>query len=158
MIRRALVIGLLGLLVAGCTDGGCPPGDAYPAPGAQAPHVASVTTTGVALLTPRWLDMHPRGSEWRRLLLDEVATTEPEPDARIAPGTRGVPAGAVLVVLDPGPYWAPYSPTGRAAGEWRADTRTIYCAWRWPESGPCLPALPHEPRHVYTGDPGAGHK
>lgn len=156
-MRRWALAAFLALHVAGCTEGGCPTPTGYQAPGAQSPHVASVTTGGVTLLAPVWLDMHPRGQEWRALLLDELVATEPEPDHRIPTGTRGVPPGVVVVVLDPGPYWAPYSPSGRAAGEWRSDVRTLYCAWRWPESGPCLPALSHELRHAYTGDPEAGH-
>ena len=63
---------------------------------------------------------------------------------------------ATLFVLDPGPYYAPYSPTGLAHGEWRAPS-TIYVAWRGTSSGAVLPALDHELNHLRTQDPNAGH-
>jgi hypothetical protein len=101
----------------------------------------------VAVLHPVWLDQHPIDLA---AALDEIDGVTPEPDARIDPALRGVPTSALVVVLDPGAYYAPYSPTGLAAGEWRAPS-TIYVAWRGASSGRRLPALAHELRQLCAG-------
>lgn len=88
-------------------------------------------------------------------MLEEIATVAPEADPRLDPAIRGVPAGATVVVLDPGSYFAPYSPTLLASGEVRGST--LYVAWRGSSQGARLPALAHELRHYLTGDPLAGH-
>lgn len=122
-------------------------------PGDPSPRVALLTPEGVQLFYPVWLDHHPtRKAE----LLGELRIVVPEPDPRISSEARGVPPGTTVVVLDPGAYYAPYSPTRLASGEWRAPS-TIYVCWRPTAEGPLLPALPHELRHMLTGDPNAGH-
>ena len=121
-------------------------------PGDPCPRVRMVTAEGVVLEYPVWLDYHPaRKSE----LLAEIRDVVPDADPRIPSGTRGVPAGVTVIVLDPGGYYAPYSPTLLASGEWRGST--LYVAWRGSSSGPLVPALPHELRHYMTNDPNAGH-
>lgn len=162
----------LGAALSGCHDGGrghaalatfdpsaggaSESGAALPPvaqPGDPCPRVATLTPEGVQLFYPVWLDHHPaRKAE----LLEELRTVVPEPDPRISPTLRGVPPGTTVVVLDPGAYYAPYSPTRLASGEWRAPS-TIYVCWRPTSQGPLLPALPHELRHMLTGDPSAGH-
>lgn len=158
---------VVALVVAGCggsSGGGAPmshdpggPGGAVslPAvsePGMPSPRLYVLTPEGVHLHYPVWLDAHPsRMADLLAYLRDVV----PEADARIDPALRGVPAGTTVVVLDPGPYYAPYSPTGLASGEQRGST--LYVAWRSGQSGPVVPALPHELRHLLTGDPNAGH-
>lgn len=144
---------LLGALVVGCADERPCPAGGVGEPGAPAPRRAITTPEGVIVHYPTWLDAHPGD---RDAMLDELRDTAPEADPRIAPGARGVPAGATVVVLDPGPYHAPYSPTLLASGEWRAPS-TIYVAWRGSPTGPRLPALAHELRHLLTGDARAGH-
>lgn len=135
------------------TDGSSTPLPSVREPGDPAPRVAMITTDGVHLLYPVWLDHHPaRKAE----LLEELRTVTPEADPRIPSDLRGVPAGTTVVVLDPGAYYAPYSPTRLASGEWRAPS-TIYVCWRATGDGPLVPALAHELRHMLTGDPNAGH-
>lgn len=176
-MRRLACASLVAVSVAlcACNDGGGHAGGAAlatfdpsagePAPGAPAPlpavrepgdaapRVAQRTPEGVQLFYPVWLDDHPaRKAE----LLAELRDVVPEPDRRIPSDQRGVPAGVTVVVLDPGAYYAPYSPTRLASGEWRAPS-TIYVAWRPTSSGPLVPALPHELRHLLTGDAAAGH-
>lgn len=124
-------------------------------PGDPAPRVWTTTPEGVLLGYPVWLDDAQHAAH-RAAMLAEVRDVVPEADPRIAPTVRGVPAGTTVVVLDPGSYFAPYSPTLLAGGEWRAPS-TIYVAWRGGSSGPRLPALAHELRHLLTQDPGAGH-
>lgn len=162
---RDLAITLLvGLVAAGCgpssgrsADAGAPTTQqSFPSPGepgGPAPRVSRVTPEGVLLSYPVWLDHYP---ELLDKMLAEVRDVVPNADTRIAPEVRGVPAGTTLIVLDPGPYYAPYSPTLLASGEWRAPS-TIYVAWRGDTSGLLLPALPHELRHQLTQDPLAGH-
>jgi hypothetical protein len=122
-------------------------------PGSPAPRRSMTTPEGVLLSYPVWVDMHPTK---KAEMLAEIRTVAPEPDTRIDSAYRGVPSGTTLVILDPGAYYAPYSPTGLAAGEWRAPT-TLYVAWRGGEAGKLLPALNHELRHMLTSDPLAGH-
>lgn len=167
-----VTVAALGVAAVGCHDGGGgalasfdpsagdsttdtssvpPPG--VREPGDPAPRVAMVTPEGVQLLYPVWLDHHPaRKSE----LLEELRSVVPEADPRIAADVRGVPPGTTVIVLDPGAYYAPYSPTLLASGEWRSPS-TIYVCWRPTADGPLVPALPHELRHMLTGDPNAGH-
>lgn len=107
---------------------------------------------GVRVLLPVWVRLHP-GEE--AAALAEVYSVTLEFDHRIDPALRGVPLSATVVVLDPGAYYAPYSPTGLASGEqWGS---ALYVAWRGTPSGVRLPALAHELRHLLTGDPNAGH-
>lgn len=120
-------------------------------PGAPAPRVSTRTARGVQVDYPAWLDLHPA---LLAQALREVDTVTPEPDTRIDPALRGVPLGARVVVTD-ARFWSPSSPTGLAAGEQRGDV--LYVAWRPTDSGPVLPALPHEVRHLLSGDPLAGH-
>jgi hypothetical protein len=68
----------------------------------------------------------------------------------------GTPSGTTLIVLDPGSYYQPASPTLLSYGEWRPPS-TIYVAWRGTDSGTVLPALKHELEHLRTQDPNAGH-
>lgn len=143
------------------TEGGSSPGSATlppapsptGAPGSPAPRVSILTSEGVFLEYPVWLERWP---EQRAALLEELRTVVPEADPRISADVRGVPPGITVIVLDPGAYYAPYSPTGLAAGEWRAPS-SIYVAWRGTQQGKVVPALSHELRHLLTGDPLAGH-
>ncbi|MCW8141299.1 MAG: hypothetical protein KIT58_20545, partial [Planctomycetota bacterium] len=122
-------------------------------PGQPAPRVQVVTAEGVTLHYPVWLESHPTR---RAEMLEEIRTVVPEADPRIPADARGVPPGTTLIVMDPGAYYAPYSPTLLASGEWRGPS-TIYVAWRGGSSGKLLPALAHELRHLLTQDPNAGH-
>lgn len=157
LVTRAALLLLAGLLALGCgpskrhpvTCGVCGPS----VPGAPSPRRAVTTPEGVLLRYPTWLDAHPADYA---AMLDELRDVVPEADPRIPVTARGVPSGVTLIVLDPGAYFAPYSPTLLAAGEWRAPS-TIFVAWRGTPSGPRLPALPHELRHHHTKDPLAGH-
>ncbi|MCW8137300.1 MAG: hypothetical protein KIT58_00140 [Planctomycetota bacterium] len=133
-----------------------PPAGVLPAthePGWPAPQVSVTTAEGVNVRYPVWVAAHPAQEA---AMFDEIRTVVPEADPRIDPSVRGVPAGTTVVVLDPGAYYAPYSPTLLATGEWRAPS-TIYVAWRGGSSGLRLPALAHELRHALTQDPDAGH-
>ncbi|MCO5168010.1 MAG: hypothetical protein M9894_16825 [Planctomycetes bacterium] len=134
------------------SDGGAVPVGAHE-PGHPAPRVHVVTAEGVNLSYPVWLESHPTR---RAEMLEEIRTVVPEADPRIPADVRGVPAGTTLIVMDPGAYYAPYSPTLLASGEWRGPS-TIYVAWRGGSSGKLLPALAHELRHLLTQDPHAGH-
>jgi hypothetical protein len=122
-------------------------------PGTPSPRVSTTTTEGVFVEYPIWLERWP---EQRASLLEELRSVVPEADARIPADVRGVPPGTTVIVLDPGAYYAPYSPTGLAAGEFRSPA-LIYVAWRGTSQGPLVPALAHELRHMLTGDPDAGH-
>lgn len=136
----------------GGTDTGVVPAGAQE-PGAPAPRVQVVTAEGVAVHYPVWLEAHPaRLAE----MFEEIRTVVPEADPRISSDVRGVPPGTLLIVLDPGAYYAPYSPSLLASGEWRAPA-TVYVAWRGGSTGKLLPALAHEMRHLLTQDPHAGH-
>ncbi|MBX3465286.1 MAG: hypothetical protein KF878_00115 [Planctomycetes bacterium] len=155
------LVALVALGCGGSSRGGSPPpplpapASTLPAahePGWPAPQIAMTTAEGVHVRYPAWLAAHPTDEA---AMLDELRAVVPEADPRIAPGARGVPPGTTVVVLDPGAYYAPYSPTLLAHGEWRSST--IYVAWRGTSSGPRLPALAHELRHLLTGDPDAGH-
>jgi hypothetical protein len=174
-VRDGALAMLIGVLAAGCggSSGGAggngavasfepvgdespvEPGDgSYAEPGTPAPRVHERTPEGVSLFYPAWLDAYP---QLKARVLDELRTTSPDADPRIASGVQGVPAGTTIIVLEPGAYWAPYSPTHLATGEWRAPS-TIYVAWTGDDDeGPLLPALSHELRHLLTGDPHAGH-
>lgn len=147
---------LASALLWGLAAAGCGPSTRYrplsPRVGDQAPHYETRSPRGVRVLLPVWVRQHP-GEE--AAALDEVDTVIPEADSRIDPAMRGVPLDVTVVVLDPGAYAAPYSPTGLASGEQRG--RTLYVAWRAPATGPLLPALAHELRHYLTKDPLAGH-
>lgn len=147
---------LAALLLLGAVHAGCGPSTRYrplpPRVGDQAPHYETRSPRGVRVLLPVWVRLHP-GEE--AAALDEVDSVTPEADPRIDPTLRGVPLSATVVILDPGGYYAPYSPTGLAAGEQRGAT--LYVAWRGAPTGVRLPALPHELRHALTGDPLAGH-
>ena len=153
LLGGACLVGIGALLAAGCSDGPRPLA-LYPHPGAQAPTTAHVTTTGVVVLVPSWADAGETDEALRA-----ATDTVPEADPRIASSARGLPAGWTLGVLAPGAYFAPYSPTGLAAGETRQADRLVYAAWRHPRRSPehPLPALAHELRHAYTRDPSAGH-
>lgn len=168
---KALLSGLVVFLVSwnfvGCSND-CHQSvqNFYPAPGQQAPHIAIITTGQIHLHYPAWLDKHPKGPQWKLQLLDEVHLTPPENDSRIPPGTKGAPPGTLVVVLDPGAYYATYSPSGLAMGEHRPPEpknniyfHTIYVAWKSNPNanGQVIPAYDHELRHLYTGDPKAGH-
>lgn len=135
---------------------GCGPSTRYrsspPRVGDQAPHYETRSPRGVRVLLPVWVRLHP-GEE--AAALAEVDSVVPEADPRIDPALRGVPLDVTVVVLDPGAYFAHYSPTGLASGEQRGST--LYVAWRGAPSGVRLPALAHELRHLLTGDPLAGH-
>lgn len=122
-------------------------------PGEPAPRISVLTPEGVMLEYPVWLDQYP---DLKDELLTELRETAPNADPRIAVGVRGVPAGSTVIVLDPGAYYAPYSPSLLASGEWRTPS-TIYLAWRPESNGPVVPALAHELRHLLTQDPLAGH-
>jgi hypothetical protein len=122
-------------------------------PGSPAPRVSVLTSEGVFLEYPVWLERWP---DQQAVLLEELRTVVPEADPRIPSDVSGVPPGTTVIVLDPGAYYAPYSPTGLAAGEWRAPS-SIYVAWRGTQQGRVVPALAHELRHLLTGDPLAGH-
>lgn len=148
---------LAALLLLGAVHAGCGPSTRYRSSprqvGDQAPHYETRSPRGVRVLAPVWLvERHPTDL---RAALDEIDTVTPEPDPRIDPALRGVPLDVTVVVLDPGPYYAPYSPTLLASGEQRGST--LYVAWRGAPSGVRLPALPHELRHLLTNDPNAGH-
>lgn len=145
------VLFLAGVLSQGCSERRPCPVGALAEPGAPAPRRVLVTPEGVTLHVPAWVS----GSALDALLV-EVRDVVPEADPRIPSTARGVPAGTTLVVLDPGAYYAPGSPTLLATGEWRAPS-TIYVAWRASQDGPRLPALAHELRHLLTNDPDAGH-
>ncbi len=175
-VRRSAwcVVAVFGIVVAGCNGGGggggalatfdpsagdpeaggtSAPLPGVSEPGQPCPRVAMLTPEGVQLIYPVWLDHHPtRKTE----LLEELRTVVPEADPRLSADVQGVPAGTTVIVLDPGAYYAPYSPTLLASGEWRAPS-TIYVCWRPTAQGPLVPALPHELRHMLTGDPNAGH-
>lgn len=135
---------------------GCGPSTRYrsspPRVGDQAPHYETRSPRGVRVFLPVWVRQHP-GEE--AAALAEVDSVVPEADPRIDPALRGVPLDVTVVVLDPGAYYAPYSPTLLASGEQRGST--LYVAWRGAPTGARLPALPHELRHLLTGDPNAGH-
>jgi len=131
-------------------DAALPP---TPNVGDQAPYVITRTTRGVRVLYPVWVDRHP---EMLVAALLEIDTVAPEMDYRISSEYRGVPLTATVTILDPGPYYAPYSPTGLALGEWHTP-HEIFVAWRGAQVGVLLPALPHELRHPLTQDAGAGH-
>ncbi len=135
------------------SGGGAPALPPVNQPGDPCPRLATTTPEGVQLFYPAWLDHHP---ERKGELLEELRSVVPEADPRIPGDARGVPAGTTVVVLDPGAYYAPYSPTRLASGEFRAPA-TIYVCWRPTSQGPLVPALPHELRHMLTGDPDAGH-
>lgn len=81
---------------------------------------------------PTWLDLAP---ELRAQALAEVESA-------------GVPSGYSVVVMDPGSFSAPTSPTGLARGVADLGARTLYVAWRFPASGRVLPALEHEVEHA----------
>lgn len=139
----------------GCGKRNCPESYSgpYPVPNSiPTPQIAMVTSFGINLSYPIWLkDRETRFSE----LLDALAFTKPEKDSRISESIMGAPAGTNIVCLDPGPYYAEYSPTKLAAGEYRPDTNTIYLPVELTDS--VVPAYGHELRHLYTGDPNAGH-
>jgi hypothetical protein len=155
-LSRALVgVCLVALVALGCSERRPCPVGASGEPGAPSPRVPLVIANGPLVYYPAWLD-DPQHAANRAAMLDEIRDVVPEADPRIPPSARGVPAGVTVVVLDPGPYAAPYSPTRLASGEWRPPS-TVYVAWRGSSSGPRLPALPHELRHCLTRDPNAGH-
>lgn len=114
-----------------------------------APHVAIVTSSGVTVDYPVWLD-YPNNAEHLAAMFAEVAETPPDADPRIDPRLRGVPPGLTVVVLS-GKFYTPASPTGLANGLYVSPS-TIYVAWRSDSRGLRLPALGHELRHFYTGD------
>lgn len=122
----------------------------FPA-GKQSPHVAAVTTSGVTVTYPIWLDW-PQNASHRTAMFREVAETKPDADPRIDPALRGVLGGAHLAVLD-GRFYVPG--IGLATGQTVGNV--IFLAWRPEPVGLRLPALGHELRHYYTGDPLAGH-
>ena len=87
------------------------------------------------LRVPAWLAPHPDLIQGAR---DEIAA------AALPPGYR-------VVIMDPGQFSAPSSPTGLAMGlcDAHAEPPTIYVAWRFPpSSGPALPMLQHEAGHA----------
>ena len=143
------------VLLAALTCWGCMPGPRTRGGqlGDQAPHVGMVTTSGVSVSYPVWLQGYP---DHLAAMLDEIATVTPDADPRISPAHRGVPAGATVIVLDPGSYYQPGSHTSLATGEWHPPLE-IVVAWRGTPQGVRLPALPHELRHLLTQDPRAGH-
>lgn len=167
---HAALVALAALGCGGSSSRGAPPPLPAPAPscpspapapprahepGDPAPRAWTTTPEGVTVGYPVWLDDAQHAAS-RAAMFNEIRTVVPEADPRIAPGVRGVPPGTTVIVLDPGAYFAPYSPTLLASGEWRAPS-TIYVAWRGGSSGPRLPALAHELRHLLTQDPDAGH-
>lgn len=166
---RPLAVLLLSLLAAGCSDDtrtrtktvevvrlvNVP----VPAPrevGDQAPRVALVIANGPLVYYPEWLDI-PANATFRQAMIDELLAVQPEADPRLGIVSMGVPSYATVIVLDPGAFSSAASPTGLAVGETHLPERTIYVSWRGTQSGPVLPALAHELRHLLTNDPLAGH-
>lgn len=165
-MRYLYLILIYAVLFLGCGDKHCSKENPnpYPPPGNQAPHVAVITTGGIALYYPIWLDKRKEGTDWKNKLFDEIHLTPPETDVRIPVGTKGAPAGTMVVVLDPGAYYAAYSSTFLARGEHRRPDQNrnfhlIYVSWKDAlyDSNSVIPAYAHELRHLYTGDPNAGH-
>lgn len=157
---RVIVPVLLSLALLSCdSPNNGPVSNSYGIPGYPAPSVAAVTTWGLSIRYPVWLTLEVNETRYMSKLLEELRTVRPEPDPRYAPSLGvGVPLEISVVILDPGPYYAKYSPTGLANGESRFDTNTIYVAWRGsPREPVLLPALAHELRHMLTRDPLAGH-
>lgn len=122
--------------------------------GDQAPRVL-LMASGPLVSYPEWLDLTVNAA-FKQAMIDEISTVQPEPDPR-GFWLAGVPSRATVIVLDPGPFYSRSSPTGLAMGETDLATDTIYVAWRSTPSGPVLPALAHELRHLHTNDPLAGH-
>jgi len=155
---------LLGAIVAGCGPSTrtkfVEVPISMPAPttgkkiGDQAPGLTTTSPRGVRVEYPVWLDLAVNAGHLDAALA-EIDSCVPETDARIAPGIVGTPLDTKVVILDPGAYYAPGSPTGLAGGQWSG--LTIYVAWRTRSTEPRLPALAHELRHRYTRDPLAGH-
>lgn len=152
MTRLALVL-LAVLALSGCYEATA--GPFLPPPDRAT--VALVTSTGVTVEVPAQLAAHyPAIVD---AVLRKVTDTAPDADGRIPPGTRGTPAGFRVVVFQAGAYPSSTSSSGFAMGS--TDLRaTVWLALkRCSGAGDTnyLPALSHELRHVYTGDPYAGH-
>lgn len=127
-MTRTLAL-LLALSLAGC---------GHPSRGhagnAWAPTVPPGTWQG-DVRVPTWLAAYP----------ELVA------EARAEIAAVGLPAGYRVVIMDPGQFSAPSSPTGLAQGlcdPWGAQP-TVYVAWSFPPaSRPLLPMLAHEAEHA----------
>ena len=150
-MTRCLLVLALGLLVAGCG-----PSTRYrQAPSDGRPPGRYVTTPGGRLL---WLPRFVTGSLAYETAV-EVDTTPPQADPRLVSPPVGVPKGMETVVMLPGAFYTPASPTFLARG--LTDMRTIVrVAWRMQpyETKPLLPALGHELLHCATQDANAGHQ
>lgn len=108
---------------------------------------------GVRVWAPDWLS----GSLLREAL-DEIDSTPPEAGPRLSGVAPGVPVGVEVVIMDPGAFSTPASPTGVARGQTDMGS-VIVLSWRmkpW-EDRPLMPTLGHELRHWHSKDPQAGH-
>lgn len=151
MMKKVLSILLLGFLILGCgpkTRTKTKTLTVTKTAPSGTPSISMITTWGAQLTYPIWVELHPA---FKDQMLSELAFTPMEAGASI-----GVPAWASITIVDPGPYYAPSSSTGLALGEWVPPDKIIL-AWRGCQSGPLLPALAHELRHLITQDPLAGH-
>lgn len=118
--------------------------------------VSMVTTSGVTVRYPPWLDL-PINAVSRARALEEIATVPlavPAPDG----SAHGVPSGVTVVIRNPGAWPSSRSPTGLVQGMcWHAENR-VEVAWAGTSGAAVkLPALAHELHHLLTGDPLAGH-
>lgn len=136
------------------------------------------TPRGFPVWIPVWLE---KNMELTTQALDEIDSTQPEPDSRIPTGTQGLdPLNPCRVIIaDPGAFSYSFEgqtgfpfDTGLARGLWikkawpvlHSDGTiswedVIIVAWRVSryETVPLMPAYDHELRHYYTLDPQAGH-
>lgn len=157
VVSRWLVVAvaLVGVAVSGCSEKSrSAPGCVHAAGAAARPSGRYVTSPrGVRVWAPDWL----RGSMLSEALA-EVDDVEPEADSRIATGTRGVPVGVEVTIMDPGSFSTPASASGLARGQTDMAS-SIVVSWRmqpW-ETRPLMPALAHEVRHLMSRDAQAGH-
>lgn len=123
------------------------------------------TPGGVQAWIPAWLDNSARIA-LRPAALDEIDRVVVERNdsiqrSSIPSNTTSVPPSWRVVIMDPGSFSTPASPTGLARGVTDFSRVTIYVSWVFPSDAPdkqgrLLPALAHEAAHawvfVLTGD------
>ena len=133
------------LLAAALCLAACAPRTAEaPSPWPRPQDATSSTPAGTVVHVPAWVPVAERAAVW-----SEIDATY-----RLV----GIAPGELAVQITIPIYEAPYSPTGLARGEYRAEERLVVAGWRIRGLDVlCLPALEHELRHHLYG-PERGHE